>query len=833
MGSDMVREYLENLFDDILDAGGREMVIDYAIKHMTDATPEARKYLKKNMKRYISINGFRNLSKVPNEILINKVIASNEKHEELERAIFRVWLNLQAKLRLSTEQLVKQYEEPLQVLDDKHNSDNEEKLHSIVSKIISKLMEEHTYSGQEARVMTLFIAQKNLKRLQSVNESEDADEQDYKTEVLDSMDENANVDFNHWLLLLETIPASSEIWLITDDFAHSLIELTKRKVQEQKDAQGIIETLEGFKERCSQEIAYHEMFSANEWSTEKLNLLQFENVVADLQGFEQLLKERAELMLKPVLNKHEEQQLRDLLDDIDEKIESMFKQLDAQLNILGNETSKESVSEVSEESTATQDDSKIIDSKPVALEQMGDSNNNETVNIQAGKDRDEHKESELPETEVVSTENNKTDASVQKINDKSTEVLTVLTMPETTTKQDFESPQEKEQLITFIEGNSDISATETKKEETTNQEGLGIGSESYETQAPINSQIKGPHSKPSNEVVTGDDARDANLSHLYGEILDACMKPSLYPRAWLLIKCYEAYGGIKENIEKLPTAPLLELAYIAQRVYMNPSLYSTYRTHIEQIDVALDAPSFSKDQAFMYFATALPLSLVYDCTFLRSSFYYADNVPEPFQDIYSSLVEKASKVTIPIRDLRGTEEKQRLNQQQRIKLADELLLVFNRATMKSKTKMDDYFFPRYGNGPLQWVKNAVEAEECNEEFIHRLESANAEVIFSEFTDPKWAGITALRERTVERINNIITLAKAWAGTFTETITPDDYQLAAFRELTCLLEENYDQWVIKLNEHVDGPIIAAKWMKQSLEQLLEQIRGVNYAVECAG
>ena len=31
--------------------------------------------------------------------------------------------------------------------------------------------------------------------------------------------------------------------------------------------------------------------------------------------------------------------------------------------------------------------------------------------------------------------------------------------------------------------------------------------------------------------------------------------------------------------------------------------------------------------------------------------------------------------------------------------------------------MEGYFFPRYRNGPLQWIKDAVEAEEHDDKFI--------------------------------------------------------------------------------------------------------------------
>ena len=73
----------------------------------------------------------------------------------------------------------------------------------------------------------------------------------------------------------------------------------------------------------------------------------------------------------------------------------------------------------------------------------------------------------------------------------------------------------------------------------------------------------------------------------------------------------------------------------------------------------------------------------------------------------------------------------------------------------------------------------------------------------------------------------------WAGTFKEAKVPDEYQLAALNELICLIEENYDEWVVNLDEQIADLNIAAKWMKQSLVILLENIREGDHAVGYTG
>ena len=128
-----------------------------------------------------------------------------------------------------------------------------------------------------------------------------------------------------------------------------LSNLQRGKLKKKKDTQRFREVLNGFRKRCGEELAYHEMSPVYEWNPANIDILEVEYVIEKLQKFEALLRERSDLKQRPVSTKSEEQHLNSLIADIDEMIETLFQELDSQFSI----TEIEKIDKLAEEKNET------------------------------------------------------------------------------------------------------------------------------------------------------------------------------------------------------------------------------------------------------------------------------------------------------------------------------------------------------------------------------------------------------------------------------------------------------------------------------------------------
>lgn len=800
----MVKDQLYRIASEFLQESGREEIVSYSYKHKNESSIISCHLLESAIHKHIKIAGFRNSNTAPEEILIKKLVAASIQTNSLEQYILQVWADLKRDMQETAKKIISQNKDVvLSVINFDGDSEDIDKLYSLVDMLADQLLEECSCTNGEARLMTSYLLNR-AEEEEAIDDIDPALTNDEGEPVIaknEELGQVEQVDLYKWLSCLQILPASSEIWDEVESFSQKLNELAGEKKREKERLGQLAEVINHLRENWKQELAYFEIKGIDNWSATDVATEHYEHLCGSAEKLEQLLIQHKELQNKKFATKNAEQQRRREVDDYEAEIDHLFQLLNTRLALHPGKEQDGKMKRVPQD-VVDQDANHTVE---ISLDSPQIKPASRTDPIGIG----------ILYTDSQEGAGSETETEKPPVIDKS-QGSRVLQQGATKKISLLGGSKEKKTEIFGGKASGDPEANNDLNNNLEKVTGLGseVRSNAETQEQSVNSE------KIVQELVT--------VEGLFQTIQEACLTNEDIPRAWILLQAYQKRYGNREELGTLPTATLLEIYYLGQQIHREPVLIRTRRQKLDQIASELKTSGLSSMQAVMHFAVALPLTMAYSCDVLRSSFFYSDYIPQAFQPMYNSLVEHINQVNVPIIDLCSAEQRQHQNDKQRRKLTRDLEQVFYKFSLKHKTKMDEYFFPLYGKGPLQWVLDGIKGSACTDVFKEKLAVANADNIFAEFSDSKLTGITALRRNNIEKIQHVLDLASAWDETCAMKEPPEDYQYKAFKQLQLLLEENYEHWNKTLKDQSGDFLVATLWMKQGLEQLVEYIRGADYA-----
>lgn len=823
-----VQEAVNTIMGKILDESDRKQVVSYAFKHRREVSPILYNSMEERVRHCVRADGYRDPCdpKVPVFKVLNKLVSASVKYPLLQRAIIEVWADLKPELKEIANKTV-QAGQNLSPLgnEDLEEENQENNLYSLVERYAEQIIKSYNYPRDEVRLMVIYTLHDMIN-----NGGLTANEMEILPVEADIGQGGVHneVDFEEWLAYLQRIPASSTTWDEINGFVESVSELTNQKMLERGHVLRLTESLNRLREFHQEELDYFELTNCVHWEVQDLDSEQCVALADMTEQLIELFKKHLEMRAMGFGRTKSESELRrKAIHNLEVEIMSIYTELEARLipetdneDTLGPENIQSNNQRLTE-----------IDCHPVDVENL----NKEPIVIT--------KVTNEMERDIATVFDDENTIGMARSENQETEIV---------------AKEKKHDCLPDMETSEDnsIESITTIKLADNNMGGFGCDSvsdnelivdkdsnnPSYELD--ISAELMCPETGNSD-----DDKNSMNNTYisvpfevLYKEIHVACTETEEHPRAWILLKaCHELFG-IRDELANLPTPTLIELFYLSKRVYYDPVQFGMQRKKIDKLANDIKTGDLSKAQAVMHFAASLPLVLGHSFDPLRDSLFYADYIPSNFITIYRTLVEHANKIKVPIIYLLDVEQKQNQSEEQRRRLTKQIGQLFNQYSAKTKTKIDAVFFPRYGKGPLQWIHDGIIRQDCSDEFRNRLKSTTSDNVFSLYftgqkeisiADQKLANITAVKEGAMDKIQQILNLALAWVASCDESKPLDGFHYRAFKELQLLFDNEYDRWKEALESQPEDMMIAGCWMKQSLEQLVSYLRGVDNAVGYSG
>lgn len=824
-----MHDILEKMVSKILDESGRESIISYTFNYRKEATPAFCHQLETKIQRLIRIDGFRNSCApgVPLSKILSKLILASEHYPSLEQSIIEVWADLKSDLKATAQIIIQGNKDVLLALGDDY-SEKQNNLHNQVDEFARQLNENYSYPLEEARLMTVYIINDMVNSNKSI-----ADEilnATIDTEIIHDITDTIRVDLKQWVSCLQSLPSDSEIWAEIPSFIELVNELANQKIQERNYVKRLGEALDWLKQSYQAELDFFELSNIKNWIPGELEPEQCADLTNKTEELITLLEQHLELRTGEGLSKtiSEAELKRKAIYSLEQKIKQICSELDAQL---GDWVKNEDPSEDSKKKldyTMTRADH--LESETNNSSKMG---SDEKVQINKATGETEAEEDAVTAIGHIGNvvdayaEEGQTDGTFTQEENQDEAPITQVTFhsasgldtQDTELAEDTETSSDVGKETGDIAGSGHISTFDSKSFDVSDPEDLNAGEVSNESH-----EVNDKEENPSNSY------DPTSFELLYKAIQATCINVEELPKAWVLLKaCRELYGE-RAELDNLPTITLIELHYLNDRIHHDRLLYSTRRKKLDLLANEIKTTDLSQAQALMHFATSLPLVLAHAYDPLRTSFFYKDYIPTSFEPLYSVLIEHTSKLNVPIINLYGAEQKQQQNEEQRRRLSEQINQMFNQYSAKNKTSIDAFFFPKFGKGPLQWIRDGITNQNCSNEFRTRLEQTTVEDIFTLFTsqkeisfrDQKLVSITAVREGAMDRIQHILNLASAWVSYCDEDRPLDDFHYKAFKQLQLLFDENFDRWIEDLEKQKGDLMVAGQWLKQSLEQLREYV-----------
>ncbi len=808
-----MQDLLNKIRRKILDESDRDQIIIHAFKHRREANPIHWHHMEERIRISIKVGGFRDpfVPGVPDQMVLNKLLPASKTKPMLEESIINVWVDLKPDLRKIARKIMDTHKDSLLAIKNGDGDEQEEKLLALVGEMAKEITDRNQCPVEDARLMLIYTIDQVL----------DADETDIEweestsdePEVTNDIAFDETIELSRWLSQLQNLPAASALWDEMPLFIEKVNELTLQKIQERNNINSLIQALDAIKEAYYGELEYFELaggFTGVPRDMEPAACLDLTHKAEQLISlFKQHLELRAGEGRDRTISEAEarrksindlEQEIKPLCEDINERLADHNQSAEQSLQ------KEEKAREPDYISDPLFDDSDVT--TPTETEPEIDPKETPGVQPDLVIDR---QEVSIIEVDIKDEIINGTASSIPDTTGCGVEDITV------TRPADMDLETENQSLAEY---NSIELGAEAGQEDST-----GGACEEAEDKA----------SEANNSYI------ELSVELLVQQIAAASIGFDDLPKAWVLIKASRELYGERPELEALPTSALMELYYLSERIHRDPLLYSTHRRKLDSIAGEIKTNDLSRAQAGMHFAASLPLVLAHAYDPLRASLFYRDYMPDSFNNIYGVLSEYATKVSVPILSLYGVEQRQNQHEEQRKRLSDQINRSFEQYSGTNKTSIDAFLFPRFGKGPIQWIRDGIQNGECSDEFVAKLEETTAENIFSLFiekkensiADQKLANITAVRDAALDKINNILNLASAWATICDDAKPIDDFHYRAFKQLQSLFDEHYDQWIDDLDKELGELIVPNCWMKKGLEHVFEYVRGVKSAAEFAG